>query len=122
MLSEQSACKHTCLCVGIYVTVFDVCQVYQIFSNSFLAVSLYSVTLEIKKTTENYLQGDRKKENIVHSRDGYLKDVVLDQLFPQHDDAKLNAQLDEAASWRALRETRTSFVHLVIITKYFNIV
>ena len=31
-------------------------------------------------------------------RDANLKDVVLDELLPQHDDAELDAQLDEAAS------------------------
>lgn len=31
-------------------------------------------------------------------RDSNLKDVVLDQLLPQHDDAELNAELHEAAS------------------------
>lgn len=40
-----------------------------------------------------------------HLRDADLKDVVLDQLFPQHDDAELNAQFDQAASWSTLRET-----------------
>lgn len=30
-------------------------------------------------------------------RDSDLKDVVLNQLLPQHDDAELNAELHEAA-------------------------
>lgn len=41
-------------------------------------------------------------------RDTNLEDVVLDQLFTQHDDAELNAKLNEAASWRTLGETHTS--------------
>lgn len=52
-----------------------------------------------------------KKRSAVYLRDADLKDVVLDQLLAQHDNAELNAQLDEAASWRTLRETHTSFVH-----------
>lgn len=41
------------------------------------------------------------------SRDADLKDVVLDQLFAQHDDAELDAELDEAASWCTLGQTHT---------------
>lgn len=35
---------------------------------------------------------------IHYIRDSDLKDVILDQLLPQHDDAELNAELHEAAS------------------------
>lgn len=52
---------------------------------------------------------------VLYLRDANFKDVVLDQLFPQHDDAELDAQLDEAASWGTLRKTHTSFVPLFII-------
>lgn len=39
-----------------------------------------------------------------HLRDANLKDIVLDQLLPQHDDAELDAQLHETASRSTLRE------------------
>lgn len=51
---------------------------------------------------------------MVHSRDADFKDVVLDQLLSQHDDAQLNAQLDEAASRRTLRGVRHT--HLICTT------
>lgn len=35
--------------------------------------------------------------SIRYIRYSNLKDIVLDQLLPQHDDAKLNAELHEAA-------------------------
>lgn len=42
--------------------------------------------------------GERGGGRGVHYiRDSDLKDVVLDQLLPQHDDAELNAELHEAA-------------------------
>lgn len=37
-------------------------------------------------------------------RDANLKDIVLDQLLPQHDDAELDAQLHETASRSTLQE------------------
>lgn len=49
---------------------------------------------------------ESKRKKVIFLRDSDFKDVVLDQLLPQHDDAELDAQLDEAASWRTLRETR----------------
>lgn len=56
--------------------------------------------------------------SVVYLRDANLKDVVLDQLFPQHDDAELNAQLNEAASWCTLsEETHISFVHLLLCVR-----
>lgn len=36
-------------------------------------------------------------------RDANLKDIVLDQLLPQHDDAELDAQLHETASRSTLQ-------------------
>lgn len=36
-------------------------------------------------------------------RDSNLKDVVLDQLLPQHDDTELNAELHEAAPGSTLQ-------------------
>lgn len=39
-----------------------------------------------------------------HLRDSNLKDIVLDQLLPQHDDAELYAQLHETASRSTLQE------------------
>lgn len=39
-----------------------------------------------------------------HLRDSDLKDIVLDQLLPQHDDAELYTQLHETASRSALQE------------------
>lgn len=48
------------------------------------------------------------RHNVADLRDTDLEDVVLDQLFTQHDDAELNAKLDEATSWCTLGETHTS--------------
>ena len=42
----------------------------------------------------------------LYSRDSDLKDVVLDQLLPQHDDAELDAQLHEAAPRGALQDEK----------------
>ena len=42
-----------------------------------------------------------------YSRDSDLKDVVLDQLLSQHDDAELDAQLHEAAPRGALQDEKT---------------
>ena len=42
----------------------------------------------------------------LYSRDSDLKDVVLDQLLPQHDDAELDAQLHEAAPGGALQDEK----------------
>lgn len=39
-----------------------------------------------------------------HLRDSNLKDIVLDQLLPQHDDTELYAQLHETASRSTLQE------------------
>lgn len=39
-------------------------------------------------------------------RDSDLKDVVLDQLLPQHDDAELDAELHEAAPRSTLPEEK----------------
>lgn len=39
-----------------------------------------------------------------HLRDSNLKDIVLDQLLPQHDDAELYAQLHETASRSTLQK------------------
>lgn len=55
-----------------------------------------------------------QKKNVFYLRDPDLEDVVLDQLLPQHDDAELNAQLNEAASRCTLRETHTSFAFFVV--------
>ena len=41
-----------------------------------------------------------------YSRDSDLKDVVLDELLPQHDDAELDAQLHEAAPGGALQDEK----------------
>ena len=41
-----------------------------------------------------------------YSRDSDLKDVVLDELLPQHDDAELDAQLHEAAPRGALQDEK----------------
>lgn len=38
----------------------------------------------------------------LYSRDADLKQVVLDELFPEHRDAELNAELHEAAAVSAL--------------------
>lgn len=38
-----------------------------------------------------------------YSRDADLKQVVLDQLLAQHDDAELDAELHEAAPWGTLQ-------------------
>lgn len=46
----------------------------------------------------------QRKSEIGYVRDSNLKDVVLDQLLPQHDDAELNAEFHEAASWSALQD------------------
>lgn len=43
---------------------------------------------------------------IHYIRDSDLKDVVLDQLLPQHDDAELNAELHEAAPGSTLQRKR----------------
>lgn len=66
------------------------------------------------------LSEQMQKRSVVYLRDADLKDVVLDQLLPQHDDAELNAQLNEAASWCTLRDTHTSFVHLFTVTLCFS--
>ena len=42
----------------------------------------------------------------LYSRYSDLKDVVLDQLLPQHDDAELDAQLHEAAPGGALQDEK----------------
>lgn len=48
-------------------------------------------------------QQAKSREFIIHYiRDSDLKDVVLNQLFPQHDDAELDAELHETASWGTL--------------------
>lgn len=58
----------------------------------------------------------QRKKEMFYSRDADLKDVVLDQLLPQHDDAELNAQLNEAASWRTLREDTHSVIIILCLT------
>lgn len=49
------------------------------------------------------LEARREARGVGYSRDSDLKDVVLDQLLPQHDDAELDAQLHEAAPRGALQ-------------------
>lgn len=57
--------------------------------------------------------------NVFHSRDADLENVVLDQLLPKHDDAELNAQLNEAASWCTLRGTQQQHLpHTVVVTSH----
>lgn len=71
--------------------------------------NLHSFSTDFTLSTE--------EEAVDYLRNADLKDVVLDQLLPEHDDAELDAQLNEAAPWRALMETHTfSFVHLLITT------
>lgn len=55
---------------------------------------------------ENLAMSRRDRETDHHLRDSNLKDIVLDQLLAQHDDAELDAQLHEAASRSALQRER----------------
>lgn len=45
--------------------------------------------------------------SIHYVRNSNLKDVVLDQLLPQHDDAELNTELHEAAPGSTLQSRKT---------------
>lgn len=48
----------------------------------------------------------------VYSRDADLKQVVLDELFPEHCDAELDAELHEAAAVSALiKHINTAVIH-----------
>lgn len=81
-----------------------------------LLALLHSTSPELKINTKRTRRVER---TVVYLRDPDLKDVVLDQLLPQHDDAELNAQLNEAASWRTLRETRA--LHLYTYSSPLNV-
>lgn len=49
------------------------------------------------------LAARREMRRVHYIRDSNLKDVVLDQLLPQHDDTELNAELHEAAPGSTLQ-------------------
>lgn len=59
---------------------------------------------EAVKTVLRTWPAQKRQRTDHHLRNSNLKDIVLDQLLPQHDDAELYAQLHETASWSTLQE------------------